>query len=131
MIEQTLRTFILADSTIGTLIGARYYSLRFPEVRTFPAIVYAKISGFREHDMDDSSIARPRFQLDCWAETYPGAKALANAVRERLDSYTGPVGSPADTVHFAYLLNEQDLYDDEPDPPLYRVSLDFEVVHNE
>ena len=129
MIESTLRTYILADNTIAGLISARYYSLRFPRTRTLPAIIYQKISGFREHDMDGSSIATPRIQFDCWAETYGGAKALADALRERLDSYTGAVGSPADTVHFAYLLNETDFYDDTSES--YRVSMDFEIAHNE
>ena len=81
MIEATLRTFVLADVTIAGLIGTRYYSLRFPRTRVLPAIVYMKISGFREHDMDGSSIATPRIQFDCWANSYGGAKALATALR--------------------------------------------------
>lgn len=129
MIEYTVRAYMLADATISGLIGTRYYPLKMPQVPTLPLIVYTKVSGPRLHDMDGSSIAEPRFQIDSWADTYVGAKALANAVRERLDSYTGPVGSPADTVHFAYLLNEQDLYDDES--KYWRVSMDFEIVHDE
>lgn len=131
MIEYTFREFLLEDSTIAGLVSTRMYPLKMPQNPTLPLIVYQKVSGFREHDMDGSTIARPRFQVDSWAESYVDAKTLANAVRERLDSYTGPVGSPPDTVHFAYLLNEQDLYDDGPDPSLFRVSMDFEIVHNE
>ncbi len=129
MIESALRTFILADSTVTTLISTRLYALKMPQSPTFPLIVYTKISGFREHDMDGSTIAAPRIQYDCWAETFPEAKALADALRERLDSHTGDVGSPAETVHFAYLLNERDFYDD--DLQIFRTSMDFEVVHNE
>ncbi len=129
MIESAVRTFILADSTITTLISTRLYSVKMPQSPTFPLIVYTKISGFREHDMDGSTIAAPRIQYDSWAQTYAGAKALADALRERLDSYAGPVGSPAETVHFAYLLNERDFYDD--DLQVFRVSMDFEIWHNE
>ncbi|KKL23178.1 hypothetical protein LCGC14_2428030, partial [marine sediment metagenome] len=124
MIEYTLWTYVQADTTVANLISARMYPLKLPQSPALPAIVYTKISGFREHDMDGSTIATPRVQYDSWADTYVGAKALADALRERLDSYTGPVGSPADTVHFAYLLNERDFYDD--DLQVFRVSMDFE-----
>ena len=80
--------------------------------------------------MDGSNIGTPRIQFDCYSTTgYVQAKAVADALRERLDSYTGPVGSPADTVHFAYLINERDFYED--DIKRFRVSMDFEIWHNE
>ena len=129
MIEYTLKTFILADGTISGLISVRLYPSKMPQNPKFPLMVYTKISGFREHDMDGSTIATPRMQYDSWASTYAGAKALADALRERLDSYTGLVGSPAETVHFAYLLNERDFYDD--DLLVFRVSMDFEIFHDE
>jgi len=129
VIEYTLWTYVQAGTTVAALISARMYPLKLPQNPTLPAIVYTKISGFREHDMDGSSIAAPRIQFDCYADDFPGSKALADAVRKRLDSYTGPVGSPADTVHFAYLLDERDFYED--DTERFRTLLDFEVVHNE
>ena len=128
MIEATFRTYVLAGTTLKA-ITTRMYPLKLPQSPTLPAIVYTKVSGFREHDMDGSSIATPRIQFDCYAATYAAAKALADALRERADSYTGVVGSPADTVHYAYLLNEQDFYED--DTKYFRVSMDFEIAHNE
>ena len=38
---------------------------------------------------------RCRIQIDCWAATYPGAKALGEALKTALKSWTDTAGDPA------------------------------------
>ena len=135
--ESALRTYIIADTTVGGLIAIgtspeihRMYPGKMPQTPTMPLLVYQRVSGPREHDMDGAAgIANPRIQIDAWASTYTGAKALSTAVRKRIDGYSGDVGSPAVDVIVAMLLSDRDLYDDETE--LWRVSMDFEIMHIE
>lgn len=128
--ESALRTYILAGTAVADLVGTRMYPGKMPQEPTLPLLVYQRVSGPREHDMNGAAgIANPRIQIDAWATTYAGTKALATAVRKRLDGYSGDTGSPAVNVIVAMLLNDRDFYDAETE--LWRVSMDFEVMHHE
>ena len=128
--EAKLMTYILAGTDVATLVSARMYPLKMPQDPTLPLLVYQRISGPREHDADGAAgVASPRIQIDAWAVTYGGAKALATAVRKRLDGYSGDMGSPAVEAIFSHLLSDHDLYDDVTE--LWRVSMDFEIMHIE
>lgn len=109
-----LRSFLLADSTISSLIGSRFYPGELPQDATLPAIVYSTISGYRPQSQEGpSGIVRLRIQIDCWAETYAGAEALAEAVRLRLNGYRGSAGSGE--IKGAFFDSERDLSDSETD----------------
>jgi len=128
--ESALRTYILAGGAVDALVSDRMYPGKMPQEPTLPLLVYQRVSGPREHDMDGAAgIANPRIQIDAWATTYAGVKTLATAVRKRLDGYSGDVGSPAVNVIVAMLLNDRDLYDAETE--LWRISMDFEIMHYE
>lgn len=127
-----LRTFLLADSTIASLIGsgsaARLYPVKLPQGPTMPAITYQTISGQRVHSADGASgLSGPRIQIDCWGSTYAQADALFEAVRKRLDGYRGPAGSK--DIQGAFFDTERDFY--EADAELYRKSADFIIWNTE
>ena len=128
--EAKLMTYILGTTAISDLVGARMYPLKMPQSPTLPLLVYQRISGPREHDADGAAgLANPRIQIDAWAITYGGAKALATVVRKRIDGYSGDMGSPAVEAIFIHLLNDRDFYDDVTE--LWRVSMDYEIMHVE
>ena len=98
-----------------------------------PAIAYQQISGPRDHVMDGvSGLVNSRYQFNCWAESYAGAKNLSEAVRIELDSYSGTVNSRE--IEVIHLDNEGDMpmvVDDIEKLNRYGKRLDFIVWYKE
>jgi hypothetical protein len=127
VIEQALRAVLVADVGVSA-ITTRVYPNYIPQAPTWPLVVYQKVSGERDHDITGpTGKAHPRFQLECWAETYDEAKSLANAVREALDGNTFTEG--AVTIGSVVIQTEFDAY--EPDVKCHRIVMDFNVWHTE
>lgn len=128
MIESGLRSYLINHPSVGSLVGTRVYPLTLPQGVVLPAITYQQISGPREQAYDGpSALAHPRFQLDCWAETYGEAVGLARAVRQALDGYQGLMGGVA--VRDVVIDNELDGY--EPETALWRRTIDVIVWHED
>lgn len=89
-VEKAIRSILVDDGTVAGLVGNRIYPLVRPDGTGSPAITYQQISGFRDHVMTGpSGFVESRFQLNCWADTYAEADALADAVRSAVDGYSG------------------------------------------
>jgi hypothetical protein len=126
-IEKAIRSILIADTTVKA-ITTRCYPATLPQDPTYPLIVYYKVTGMRDHHLQGpSGLAHPRFQVEAWATTYDAAKALANAIREALDGYSGTQG----TVRIGSILieSERDTYEDAVS--CHRVIMDFYVWHSE
>jgi hypothetical protein len=127
-LEVGLHAFLLADPAVAALIGTRMTPLVLPQNTAYPALTYQRISGQRLRSVDGpAGRARPRMQIDSWAETYLEAKALAAAVRRALDGYAGPMG--AAQVGAVSLDDERDIHEDEP--KVSRVTQDYLISHEE
>jgi hypothetical protein len=113
MIEETLYTTLKNHAGTAALVGLRIYPRRAPQGATFPHLVYNRVSGARVTNLDGDSIENPRIQLDCWAESYNGAKSLAAQVEAAMRGMK--------TV----LSGDRDDSDDEAG--LYNVSMDYSV----
>jgi len=125
-IEKAIRSILIADTTVKA-ITTRCYPGVIPQSPTYPLIVYYKVTGMRDHHLQGpSGLAHPRFQVEAWATTYDAAKALANAIREALDGYSGTQG----TVVIGSILieSERDVYEDAVS--CHRVIMDFFVWHS-
>jgi uncharacterized protein DUF3168 len=120
MIDAALVEKILNGPGISGLIGTRFYPLILPQNTKLPAATFQLIARQARHGHDDEADYQQIFQVDCWADTYPETKSLADNLRSLLDGYSGPVGS-LDALIF--LDNEKDEYIDAA--KLYRVSMDF------
>lgn len=135
MIEQAIYARLAAFSGLSALVGTRIYPLFAPERPVSPFVIYQRISAERTGSIyGPSNIAIPRFQIDAYATTYAGAKAVATQVRLALDNYRGTVSYTGGStkIRCAVLANDLDLYEDSIQPdPLYRVSMDFMVYHDE
>lgn len=118
-LEPSIFSALTADATVSGLVGTRVYPLVLPQKAGLPAVSYLRVSGRQEMSLSGlSGLEAPRIQIDCWATTYAGAKALAAAVRAAMLSATAfKVGSVSD----------RDLYED--DTNVFRVSIDFSVWH--
>lgn len=135
-IRPGLRAYLLGDNAIAALVGTRIHPVKLPQGQTQPSIVYSRISAIGEHHMQGSSgLARPRIQIDCWAQSADIATALGNLVKERIDGFRGQMefggNSPADiiAVQGVFFDNERDDYDDAAQ--LYRLSRDYFVWYEE
>lgn len=126
-IEKAIRSILIADTAVKA-ITTRCYPGMIPQNPTYPLIAYFKVTGNRDHHLGGpSGLAHPRFQVEAWATTYDAAKALANAIREALDGYSGTQG----TVVIGSILmeSERDTYEDAVS--CHRVIMDFYCWHSE
>lgn len=126
LIDEALRSIIVADSATNALISGRFYPMIAPQGAASPFITYQKIDTIPVHALGTTSKAEgARFQLDCWAKTVPIVKDLANKLKAAID---GVITTALGVQIFGIvLLNEIDFY--EEDSELYRISLDFRVLH--
>jgi hypothetical protein len=126
-IRSALRTFLLADPTVSSLVGGqRIYPIRLEQDQTEPSVVYIKVSETGDYHMQgDSGLGQVRMQIDAWAERTDVASELANAVYDRLSGASDIVSVGSDFVNIkgSFLANGRDDYDNIA--KLYRVSRDF------
>lgn len=107
-IESVLYSLLVGDATVGGLVGTRVYPAIVPQNASLPATTYQQLSGVREHTCaGPQGMASPRFQINCWADTYAEARTLSDAVRVLLDGYSGTVSER--TVHVMMLEDEGDM----------------------
>lgn len=127
-IEEGLYDYLKNYAGISSLVSSRIYPMVMPDEAVFPNLVYQKISGIRSASHDGhSGLAHPRFQISCWAETYPAAKMLARQVVLALHGYTGLMGTVK--CQAAFIDNETDDLDE--GTKLFRVIVDVLIWHAE
>lgn len=104
-----VRSILLGDATISGLVGAeRVYPNHLPQSPTLPAITYHLIDKDSPVTHDQrTGLTREQYQIDVWADGYTACEDLFDAVRKRLNGYTGG------TVRGVFLDRTRDLYDDE------------------
>lgn len=125
IIEFDLHTFLQANLANGVLV----YPTRLPQDVTLPAVMYRKISGQRIRSVDGpSKLARPRFELNAYSESYTAAKNLANELRGLLDGFRGVIGAGT-IVQNIIFDNDQDSFDD--DTGYERIIIDVIIWHQE
>jgi len=134
-IEQALWQYVTESAAMSALIGTRFYPVILPDVPTYPAGTYERISTPRVWKLDGpSGLAYPRFQINWWiddqipgASGYAAVSALAETARKVLDGYTGLMGTVR--VLGVQLINERDDY--EPKIHVRRRSQDYVIWHPE
>lgn len=128
-IEEALYAKLTSAANLTELVSNRVYPVKLPQNPTLPAITYQRVSTSRYHTHDTgfSGLARPRFQFDCYASSYLGAKNLLEALRATLEGFSGYVGTTR--IQGALSQNETDFYEDVSG--LYRRSIDFMIHHQE
>jgi len=108
--EQTLYSTLKNDAGVSALVGTRIYPLLLPQNPTYPAITYQRISTRPVMTRTGNGLDFVRMQIDCYADSYSGVKALAAAVEAALST--------------DYELGKTDFYDDTLE--IFRVSMDYQ-----
>jgi hypothetical protein len=127
--EEAIIARLLADAGVAAIVTTRVFSGSRPQNAALPAAVLNRISGGPLYaDDGEVGLEQGRIQVDCWAETYSGAKLLARAVTACLSAFDGTVG--VTTFEFIELENERDLREGGSDAAAYpfRTALDFVVL---
>lgn len=134
--------YLATTSPVKEMVGTRIFGLVIPQLTAadieelggpYPAIRYEEsvIEHYRHLD-GGSQTCQTSLQIDCYAESYPAVKALADGVRRILDTYQGRMGDT--TIDEVILNSEEDIYEDPVDASdtgQFRVMLDFTVTHSE
>lgn len=127
MVEKAIYSRLIANAAVLALVVKRVYPELAPQDTTLPYIVYTRIDT--DHNQTKSNtegLARAQVQLNCVADTYDGAKDLANKVRIALGAATGSIGGI--TVHSTIVLGEVDSSEfpgDDTDKVRHRIVSDF------
>lgn len=118
LIDEAVRSILLADTAVYSLVGTRIYPLELPLRCTLPAISYSKPSNVCKR-----VTRNPRFQIDCWDKygNFTEVQNLALAVESALDGYRGIVNGI--TIEGIYPAGSSDLSDDN----FSHVAYDFRV----
>ncbi len=116
-VETKLVALLSATSAITALVKDRIYPLILPQNQDLPAISYTRIIGMPVYSLKGySGLDNVHVQIDCWASTYAGAKAVAAAVLAAIDTATTFKG---------VMSGDRDMYED--DVQIYRVSMDWSL----
>ncbi len=139
LIEAELATYLMGVTELVALIGTRVYPNVAPSGNTYPCVTYFKVTSNRVRDMGgESGLVQSRIQVNAWAidtatsRGYAAAKAVADKIRTKLDSFRGTMG--ATQIDAIFLLDESDLFDKElavNEAVVYGIRQDFQVRHRE
>lgn len=123
--ETDLRGYLIANgSPVKTLIGTRVYPVVLPQNVTYPALQYSTVSAQRGYRMTGPNyLPMQRVQIDAWALTYAEARSLADAARNRIESFRGVMG--ATNVQGIFFDTERHLNEVTGSTVLYRISADY------
>lgn len=123
--EAALLAKLLATAGVTALVSTRINWSRRPQGEALPAIVLHRIDGAPDvHHGGASGLVVSRVQVDCWAESYGSAKAIARAVETAITAQTFTQGATRFDV--ILIADERDSTFDET-TPLFRTSLDLIV----
>ena len=127
-VETVLFTRLTTHAGLAALVSVRVYPMLLPQAPTMPAVTYQRIDGVRESGMtQEHGMAHPRIQVDSWASTYAGAKAVAGQVRAALQRWSDSSTTPE--ILDSFIEGDTDMQ--EPELKLFRCSMDFIIWHRE
>lgn len=114
-IESTLYSHLVANTSV------KVYPAQLPQQATLPAITYTRISTavIQHRGSAKPTFSRPRFQIDCWADSYTGASNLRATVRTAMGTLS----------KVALLQDDRDIV--EAAVGRWRASLDYYIWHEE
>jgi hypothetical protein len=118
-VGEAIRTELVADTAVTTLVGQQIYPNLAPQGTVPPYVVYTVISNVPSNTFTGAASDRLneiRMQVDCYAKKYLDAQAIAEAVDNVISNLSRPdlCGQRE---------NSRDLYDNEAQ--FHRVQIDF------
>lgn len=129
-----LKTFLAASAPIAALVQGKIRPLQARQDDTLPYIILDTVSDDAEYELaGECGVSRLTAQVDCQAEDYIRAQQIGDAVRNRM---SGPGSKMLDDTTWAssiVMRRNNTLTEPAQDgkgKPIFRVSMDFEIVYN-
>ena len=114
-LETDLYTLLSNNAGVIALISTRIYPIIAPQDATLPFATYSRVSTNNIFNLDNQSdLENASYQIDCYAETYLGSVAIADAIKTAMKA--------ASTFSTADMDESHDIEED-----LFRVILQFSV----
>lgn len=90
--EAVVRSALVGNASVSTLLGSRIYPVVAPASAALPYIVWRRSAVRRSHSLG-GPVGNPvvAMDLEIYAATYEGARDLADKCRQVLDGYGGTV----------------------------------------
>jgi hypothetical protein len=125
--EEALIAYLLATPAITSLTGTRIYWMEIPQGSAYPAVRLQVISTVPDYTYEGAQgLKRSRVQVDCYAGSYLGSKAVARTIETLIsgEKFTqGPV-----RFEGCFMDAERDGFEPTAPPDkLFLTSLDFIV----
>jgi hypothetical protein len=138
-IREALTAALMTDPTLASLIGDRIYPLYVPQTAVKPALAWQLVSLSRKDNraLDSTNrINRARFALSGVSKDPGDTTAVAEAMRQILDGFTGLLGTWPDVVTVVETIadGEQDFIEgpiDGTGRPTYRTVCDYVIRYRE
>ncbi len=112
MPETRLKAQLVGSTALTDLIGTRVFPVFLPQGVTLPAVTYQRVGTTPLNgSTGGGDVSFARFQLNAFATTYAGAKAVAKQTRIALRAWSDSTGTPA--ISMTSYHGEFDL----PEPP--------------
>lgn len=95
IVDAALCTYLLADDSLTALVGQHVYRGAIPQDRmdVSPVVRLVQTAGAPIYTLGgEAGIGTARVQIDVWADTWAGAKAVFDRLRELLSTATGDLG---------------------------------------
>ena len=113
MTEEALQARLAAHPGVSALAGTRIYPSLIPQDKPLPAVRYARVATTRRQVMGvPTGTADVLMQLDSYATSYAGVRALAAAVRASLERWRQEGTFGVDILD-CLPESEQDIYEDD------------------
>lgn len=133
MMKADYIAYLLTKTGVTALVGTRIRPGTLGQSDTGSSIAVQTISHVPASDLEgESGFAKTRLQVDCWADSDNDAAVLAEAVRDASSGFRGAMGNTF--VHGCYLETDSDEFEKPTagtEVQDYRVSMDFEIDHDE
>lgn len=126
--EQALIAILDADAPLVVLAGTQIYWGLAPQDVDGSFITLNVVSGVRDYALAGATgYVESLVQMDCWAATYPLAKALAIAAIAAVSAYRGEAASTH--IGGIFIDGERDLNEPRQGDiaTRYRVSIDLRI----
>lgn len=109
-LEENLKTFLQADTTVKEIVGNRISYNHVPQSSDTPYIFFQQTGTTDDDGIGDSPGAPTRYQyaLECWDRDVLRAKRLGLRVQTILNKYIGAIGDQ--TVQAIYAPTQDDNY---------------------
>lgn len=89
-IESSIRSLLVSDTDVNDIVSGRIYPYLRQQGADFPSVVYELDSTEPEQSFGGHlGLTRAMLTINSIAETYSGAKDLADKIRTVLNGYTG------------------------------------------